>query len=141
MALCNTQVIDRESGGNGGEVGRSGAAHLDAADLEAAQAALSRIGVRRQRLDPVAGSPDRALMEALTGIAEARRLLDLEAVAAGMKPSASPFFPLRAMKPAAPTRIAAFEARQRQHAEDLAAQERHAAHGRSGWAARQERAE
>lgn len=114
----------------------------EAADLEIASEALARIGTRRGRLYPIAGTIDRALIEATTALAEARRLADREYVAAGGNPKISPYYPLRTMRPEAATRRAAAKAQQEQRAHELAAlverERRSAAYGRRGWAARQE---
>jgi len=113
----------------------------DAADLEAITAACGRLTARRGRLDPIAGSLDRELQLIATGAAEARRLADLAYVAAGGDPKASPYFPLRAMRPTRSTRLATAVARQQQLDEELAAQaereRRSAASGAASWASRQ----
>lgn len=60
----------------------------DAADLDRAYQALERIGRRRGHLDPIAGTIDRALIDAHEALQEFRALADAEAVAAGL---CSPF--------------------------------------------------
>lgn len=109
-----------------------------AADLDAAYAALARLGQRLGRLDPTAGTLDRALIDALAGVHEVRRHLDRLAVAAGGA-AASPFI-RRDLRPMSATRLAAGEAAKQQRAHELALQiereRRDAANGRAGWAAR-----
>lgn len=110
----------------------------DANDLDLAFHALARIGQRLGRLDPTAGTLDRALIDALTGVHEVRRHLDRLAVAAGGA-AASPFI-RRDLRPMSATRLAAGEAAKQQRAHELALQiereRRDAANGRAGWAAR-----
>lgn len=60
----------------------------DAADLDACFHALARIGRRRGHLDPIAGTIDRALIDAHEALQEFRGLADAAAVAAGL---CSPF--------------------------------------------------
>jgi hypothetical protein len=113
----------------------------DAADLEIITAACGRLTARRGRLDPVAGSLDRELQTIATGAAEARRLADLAYVAAGGSPSTSQYFQIRAMRPAASSRLAAAAARAEQRDHERAAQverdRRHEVNGAKAWAARQ----
>lgn len=60
----------------------------DAADLDAAFDSLVRIGRRRGRLDPVAGTIGRTLLDAFEALHEFRALADAASVAAGLS---SPF--------------------------------------------------
>lgn len=55
----------------------------DASDLDTAYHALARIGRRRGRLDPIAGTLDRALANAFGALHEFRALADAASVAAG----------------------------------------------------------
>lgn len=109
----------------------------DDADLDTAFHALARIGRRRGRLDPTAGTLDRALIQTLEGLQELRGYLDRETVAAGL---ASPYI-ARHLRPTSSTRLAAAQAQQEQRAHELTVQaereRRHAAHGRRGWETRQ----
>lgn len=112
--------------------------HADAADLDTAFHALARIGRRRGRLDPTAGTLDRALIQTLEGLQEVRSHLDRETVAAGL---ASPYI-ARHLRPTSATRVAAAQAQQEQRAHELAAQvereRRSAVNGRRGWETRRE---
>ena len=114
------------------------AAPAIAEDLDSAYAAVARVGQRLGRLDPTAGTLDRALIDALTGLQEARRHLDRLAVAAGG--TAAHAFVRRDLRPRSATRLAAGEAARQERAHQLALQvereRRDAANGRAGWAAR-----
>ena len=116
--MTNTHTHSYGSGVARGEVVRTDQQHAaDAADLDAAYHVLASIGRRRGRLDPVAGTIDRALVDAFEALHQFRALADAASVAAG---SSSPFVrrDLRAGPDlAASARVAALAALEAEEAE------------------------
>lgn len=77
-------------------------------DAEIAYHALTRIGRQLGRVDPVAGTVGRALIDTFAGLAELRRLLDEHRTVVELcSPDGSPYYPTRSTTPTAATRAAA----------------------------------